>query len=356
MKTAPNHDVASQPWPEGGLEQVGHCPACGETKRSLLHDGLWDNAFFVAPGRWTMWRCDRCRSGYLDPRPTPNTIGLAYGRYYTHAQPTSFTPPTTRLGRLRFALGNGYRNVRYGTSEPTAHPLGRILVTLYRPLARQNDFRFRFLDQPRRPGATRRVLDVGCGAGAFLLQAREAGWESFGVDFDPVAVEGARGLGLDVTLGGIEAIQNRPDFFDAVTMSHVIEHVHDPMETLRLVSRVLRPGGRLYVETPNIDALGHKIYGASWRGLEAPRHLAIYNRPGLSLALKKAGFVDVKFRRDGSALAGLNALSAKIAAGHDPYDDSVPPVKGPTRLQRLRSTVSRNATEFLAFTAEKPRQ
>lgn len=354
MNTAPDHDLASKPWPDDGLERVERCPACDEPRRSLLHENLWDNTYFFAPGRWTMWRCERCGSGYLDPRPTPEAIGLAYGRYYTHGQPTAFVEPTTRLGKLRFALGNGYRNSRYGTSEPITHPLGRIAVGLYRPLAKRNDFRFRFLDQPRRPGSSRRLLDVGCGAGTFLAQAREAGWEGFGVDFDPVAVEAARALGLDVVLGGLDAVASRTGFFDAVTMSHVLEHVYDPVESLRKICNVLRPGGRLYIETPNVDALGHRIYGANWRGLEAPRHLVLFNRPGLSAALKDAGFVGIKFRHEDSAFMGTSILSAKIEAGQNPYDPKSAPVVKPTRLQRLQSKFSRNASEFLAFTAEKP--
>ena len=63
-----------------------HCPVCGETDRKILHSDLIDNAFRVAPGKWALWKCAMCSGAYLDPRPNPATIHLAYANYYTHQE------------------------------------------------------------------------------------------------------------------------------------------------------------------------------------------------------------------------------------------------------------------------------
>jgi SAM-dependent methyltransferase len=345
--------LSDQSWPAQDLERIGHCPACGAAERTMLFDRLRDRIFFVAPGEWTMWRCASCGSGYLDPRPTPESIGRAYERYYTHDEPWVPAVPENAFQRLRAGLANGYRNRRYGTRSRPALGVGYWIGRVARPLALPADRSFRFLARRAGDGERPRVLDVGCGGGAFLAAAAQAGWEAVGIDFDAKAVEGARRRGLDARLGGLERVAHEVDAYDAVTLSHVIEHLHDPAGALATIHGILKPGGRLYVETPNIDALGRLLYGRHWRGLEPPRHLVIFNRRGLADLLRRSGFVRIRFRRDKSALGGLGTLSARIAAGLDP---NVPAegVSGPGRLARLRSAFSRNRTEFMIFTCEKP--
>ena len=78
--------------------------------------------------------------------------------------------------------------------------------------------------------------------------------------------------------------------YDAVTMSHSIEHVHDPVGWLAEARRVLRPRGRLALATPNAHSLLHRRFGRHWFPLEPPRHLHLFNRRALASALRKAGF------------------------------------------------------------------
>lgn len=345
--------LSQQSWPDEDLERLGRCPVCATEERRLLFADLWDNAFRVAPGLWTLWRCEGCESGYLDPRPTPASIGRAYGRYYTHEQPWVSPPPASTLQKLRAALANGYRNRRYGTARQPALAAGHVLARLFPPLARPSDLAFRFLERRPRDGPRPRLLDIGCGAGAFLATAAEAGWDASGLDFDSKAVEGARGRGLDVRLGGLETVADRRDRYDAITLSHVIEHLHDPVAALATICSILKPGGRLVIETPNIDAIGRSLYGPNWRGLEPPRHLVIFNRRGLARTLARSGFEAIRFKRDKPELRGLGLQSARMAAGLDP-ETPAPGIKEPPRWQRLRSALSRSRAEFLIVTCEKP--
>lgn len=333
---------------------VGRCPLCRVEERSLLHEGLWDNVFFSAPGRWTLWRCEGCRSAYLDPRPTAETIGLAYSRYYTHEEqilPQAVTP----LQKLRAALGNGYRNARYGTRLQPSSALGRVAGAIVPPFRWLVDTSYRYLPNARRQG-TRRVLDIGCGGGDWLLMAKEAGWEVAGADPDPVAQRRGAERGIEIRAGGAEAWEDAAGTFDFVTMSHVVEHVHDPVATLQTVYRLLKPGGLLFVDTPNIDAAGHDEFGPDWRGLEPPRHLVLFNRDSLTAALSRAGFTRIRYPLRLYPTAGLKLASRQIAAGLDPSGPEAPP--GGARvhlLERFKGAFAGRKTEFLTALCEKPR-
>lgn len=307
-------------WPEDGLESVGRCPVCGSRLRTVLYEGLTDRVFFCAPGTWTLHRCGDCRSAYLDPRPTRDTIGLAYSRYFTHAAAgRDSVHGLSWMGRLRRAVGNGYLNHRYGTDFRPASPLGRFVVPVVPGKRAQLVALARNLPAAR-PGAA--LLDVGCGNGDFLDFAHRAGWQVMGVEPDPLAVETARGRGLEVRPGGIEVLDGVRAAFDVITLSHVIEHVHEPLEMLRACYRLLKPGGFLWLETPNLDSLGHRVYGPAWRALEPPRHLVLFTWGSLERALEAAGFGCIEPQPHHPLCSHIFAASEAIARGRDPYRDA----------------------------------
>jgi 2-polyprenyl-3-methyl-5-hydroxy-6-metoxy-1,4-benzoquinol methylase len=261
--------------------------------------------FGCAPGTWTSWRCRGCNSAYLDPRPTQDTIALAYAHYFTHEDPEG--RPTA--SRARAALANGYLNVRYGTRLRPDSRLGRAVIPLFPVRQARTDREVRHLPLPAGGGT---VLDVGCGNGDFLVQAQRAGWRARGVDADPHAVATCRRRGLDALLGAIETVDAAPGSLDAVTFGHVLEHLHHPRRALRRAHELLRPGGLLWVATPNVDAAGHARFGSSWLGLDAPRHLFVLSRDALDRAVTEAGFAIVA-RPRASFTEWIYAQSAHVA-------------------------------------------
>ena len=107
-----------------------------------------------------------------------------------------------------------------------------------------------------------RLLDLGCGAGAVLLLARDAGWTVTGTELDPVHVRRMQGqLRLDVLCGGIEVVPGR-ERFDVVVMRHVLEHVLDPVGAIRRIEALLVPGGTALLEFPNIDGTSASVAGS----------------------------------------------------------------------------------------------
>lgn len=138
------------------------------------------------------------------------------------------------------------------------------------------------------------------------------GWDVVGVDFDEKGVLNARSKGLNVHHGDLVAQEFEGGIFDAVVMSHVIEHVPDPLRILKECFRILKPGGVLVVLTPNTLSLGHKLYGRNWRGLEPPRHLHLFNTNALQNLALDAGFDDVSCRS--SARARKIFLQSRMCA------------------------------------------
>ena len=328
-------------WPDSDLERCFECPACGHNRRALLHDDLWDGSFQTAPGRWALWRCARCRSAYLDPRPTEASIGRAYSAYYTHGSQAA-EPKKLGIAALKEALGNGYRNWRYGTDLKPSSSLG-IAIGLLAPRTRRlTDYLMRYL--PRERGM---LLDVGCGNGDFLVKAVSAGWSAHGCDTDTQAVAGCRARGADAREGNVEAWRGAK--FDAITMNHVIEHVHDPRATMLAVFDLLKPGGFLYIETPNIDATTYERFGADWRGLEIPRHLCIFAHQALVALLQECGFVIFAAPKGPSPAEFLVRESRRIMA----LSDRAHPVaiENDTRLGAMPAE---DRTEFITLLCRRP--
>lgn len=353
--TGTSKDASRNGWRRDGLEFIGVCPVCNGNTRERLHAGLVDNTFYCAPGDWTLYTCNRCGSAYLDPRPSPKTINLAYISYYTHQVAKAPVPPGSLswAGRLKRTITNGYRNKRFGTRFEPANPIGAFLVRLLPAKRAAIDDSFRRL--PRAwDGAA--LLDVGFGNPAFLINAQAAGWQVSGVDPDPKAVEIARAYGIDALEGGTEALKGQADVFDIVTMNHVVEHVHDPRTVLAETYRLLKPGGELWLETPNIRSAGHQRYGRSWRGLEPPRHLVLFNWKSLEDLLREVGFRLIIRNVKRGIYASLAAKSEAISRGEDPYAAAI---RLGHRLHGLtadiRSHFDPNSSEFISLRALKPK-
>lgn len=316
-------------WPADGLRFLGRCPVCGEEGRSLFLDRLRDTTFYTAPGDWTLWRCKGCRALYLDPQPTAETIGLAYRSYYTHeASPAAGggAAPRTGGGGLRGALVG-----RLSYSDPAYRERVPLPSTAARP----------------------RLLDIGCGNGEYLARARQSGWEVFGCDFDSAAVRAARASGAEVREGGAEAFLDQKGTFDAVTLSHIVEHVHDPAGLLSLCLDLLKPGGTLFIDTPNADARGLKLFGRSWRGLEPPRHLVLFNWRGLEDLMVRSGFENVERLPQRGLSLSIWMASDRIRSGVRPGSAGRPSLRLLAALPLLAPLPWRR-TEFVTLRAGKP--
>jgi SAM-dependent methyltransferase len=145
------------------------------------------------------------------------------------------------------------------------------------------------------PGA--RLLDVGCGAGLFLKAAETWGWDVEGVEISPAAAEYAGTvLGLRIRNAKLEEADLPEASFDVVTLLDTLEHLGDPLGTLAEARRILRPGGWLILNTPDLRSASRLILGNAWAVLTPPEHLYGFTEGTLRRMLGRAGFEAVAVR------------------------------------------------------------
>ena len=217
------------------------CSGCGgpvETCLRRVEDNLSGELFSVA-------RCSACGLGHTSP--VPEDLAPYYGeRYYGNRH--GFTANYCTARRMRFVA--------------RANPPNTI-------------------GQPRPP---RRLLDIGCGEGTFLLEAQRQGWEVYGVEINPAP---ARAAGLHVASSIEELASFAP--FQCITLWHSLEHISDPRATLGKLRELLAPGGAILVAVPDAGGLHAGLFGRHWFPLDVPRHIHHFNRQSLTRMLADSG-------------------------------------------------------------------
>ena len=273
-----------QSWPAEGLERVETCPYCGSSERTLAYGDVQDWSFNCAPGKWDYWDCINCKSLYLDPRPTRSTIGSAYTKYYTHgsASPVSFLQATKT--RLR---NECLSQMLRATIEPRLN-LPRVFSGVISLISQRIVVPFGWAQLAKQTKG--RFMDVGCGAGLTVSLAQQLGWDAMGIEIDPAAVRTAQQTRLNIIEGTYEKLNQYEQQFDCIMCSHVLEHVHDPRDLLTMLKIAIKPGGMLLLTLPNSLSILRRHFGANWRGLEAPRHIAIPSESQLMQLLAESGF------------------------------------------------------------------
>jgi SAM-dependent methyltransferase len=178
-----------------------------------------------------------------------------------------------------------------------------------------------WMDKNIRQGGNGKLLDVGSNLGAFLSLAGKRNWLTSGVDVSEYAVRYSRdNLGLNVFQGDLESAAFPAEHFDCVSMWDVIEHLPNPLQTLKEAGRVTRKGGLVIIYTPNQDSLLNRLIEAFYglipgrmsavaqKVYPSHRHLCYFTPHSLALALAASGFKVIKH-----AGAPLHAYSSPVS-------------------------------------------
>jgi 2-polyprenyl-3-methyl-5-hydroxy-6-metoxy-1,4-benzoquinol methylase len=208
-------------------------------------------------------RCLQCGLHYTNPRPDANSIAQFY--------PTDY-PPHHKQTRAR----NPHRWPLL--ARWTGHPCPeRHTLPVF---------------------GTGRLLDFGCGNGIFLQRMAAQGWDVLGLDTSADVVARVQtDFGLPALVGTLPHPHLTPGSFSVITLWHALEHVHQPLAVLRAAYRLLAPGGRLIVATPNVASWPFQLFGQHWFALDLPRHLTHFAPATLRAMLTQASFSIASFRQ-----------------------------------------------------------
>lgn len=247
------------------------CPVCQSIQ--LVFHFLSKDRMFQLPGIFRIYSCASCRVLSIQPKLKSTTLAIHYPttEYYSYK-------PGVRKGFFSKLRAYSVRN-QYSKSIPAR------LVKMFASVPAL----------PEKHGEMR-MLDVGCGSGETLIQLQELGWEGYGIDRDKQAIEAARKKGIKkVVLGTHKDLRSKfsADYFDAVRLYHVIEHIDNPREAVTSIAHILKPGGELIIGTPNAASLVASIFGSYWYNLDSPRHLVVFTPIALKKLLKDCGYTSI---------------------------------------------------------------
>jgi SAM-dependent methyltransferase len=232
-----------------------HCLCCGSAAISKV---FTVTDFSVSKERFDVWKCTSCTFRFTQNVPSASCIGP----YYQSAEYVSHSD--TKKG----IINTLYHIVRSFTLRTK-----RQLMTEITGL---------------RQGM---LLDIGAGTGAFAKKMHDAGWQVTGLEPDAMARENA----LNNHQLQLEDLTQLDDFvgetFDAITMWHVLEHVHELHRYLEKFSELLKPAGKLVVAVPNYTSHDAEVYGAHWAAYDVPRHLYHFSPKSMQVLVEKKGFV-----------------------------------------------------------------
>jgi 2-polyprenyl-3-methyl-5-hydroxy-6-metoxy-1,4-benzoquinol methylase len=230
------------------------CPVC---KSEQSHFALKARDHTVSGEWFEIWECSRCTLRFTRDAPGPESIG----RYYRSENYISHS--NTRKG----LVNNLYHLVRNYT-----------LGAKYRLIRSVTGLR---------EGTH---LDIGAGTGAFVRYMNSKAWQSQGIEPDGPA----RDVALahhQVRLLPAEAFPTLPPaFFDAISLWHVLEHVHDLHPYLEQIKKLLKPSGKLLIAVPNYTSCDAMKYRENWAAYDVPRHLYHFSPLSMKYVLEAAGF------------------------------------------------------------------
>lgn len=159
-----------------------------------------------------------------------------------------------------------------------------------------------------------KCLDFGSGKGQFLLKAKEAGWQTLGIETAKERADFSKEkYGLEVMEEYYQSGKIADGEFDVISLNHVLEHLPQPIQLLQeLTEKNLKPGGVLIVEVPNLESWQSHIAGNKWMHLDIPKHLTHWNEQVLTQKITALGFDKIKSQYFSVHLGVLGMLSALL--------------------------------------------
>ncbi len=263
------------------METLTQCPLCGENGPFGIYIQCRD--YLVSQDVFNVESCSSCGLLFTNPRPTAIEMSGYYqsDEYISHAETVSSLQDKVYMGVKKRMLK---QKLKLLTKHLNQQFLSRP------PRGSDSNFSEHKRNIPFNNHSQYQLLDFGCGTGAFVKEAIEQGITSVGFEPDFAAREVAAKNGLKVIGAESELDKIGDNSFHAITLWHVIEHLHEFKEKLDFFYRMLKPGGVLFLAAPMANSSDAAMYGKYWAAWDLPRHILHFTPATLTRAGKEAGF------------------------------------------------------------------
>ena len=229
------------------------CPVCNDTN---INFSLTATDHTVSHKTFEIWYCRKCSLQFTQNIPSKDEIGPYYQseNYISHSDTT------------KGLINRIYHRVRKSTLVSKRKLIEKITGSDHG-----------------------NILDIGAGTGAFLNTMHKAGWQVAGLEPDATARFRAKqtyGLSLQTTS---HFFQLPAESFNAITMWHVLEHVHDLHDYIKQLKKLLKPNGCIFIAVPNYTCYDAKVYKEFWAAYDVPRHLYHFSPGSMKTLLQQHG-------------------------------------------------------------------
>ena len=288
--------------------ETSACPLCGETRSTPIIRA--SDLLYRVPGEFSLVRCEACRHVFLNPRPTRECIGQFYPADYGPFRVADNAECKVQSAKCKVPDGQTTRSA----FDPRSWRWLRRLVLWWidsraAPIPKSEISNLK-------SQIPQRALELGCSHGAFLQQLRDRCWECLGIEPAAEVASRAAERGFDIRVGSLEEVvaadpqSFAPSSLDAVFAWMVIEHLHDPVATLRLARELLKQGGTLSFSVPNFGCWERRAFGQFWYALQLPTHLQHFTNVSLRRLMEISGFelVELIHQRNVNNLVGSAGL------------------------------------------------
>ena len=229
-----------------------NCPVCNSAS---IKPALTVKDHSVSKETFSIWECSNCSLRFTQDVPDESSIG----RYYQSEDYISHSNTSQGL------VNQIYKKVRNHTLNQKADLI---------------------ISHTTKKG---NILDMGAGIGAFLNTMKNRGWKISGIEPDEGARQQAKQL-FDIELLPVEIFgQLQPASFDAITLWHVLEHVHQLHDYIKRLKELLKPGGKIFIAVPNYESTDSSIYNSYWAAYDVPRHLYHFTPKSIQVLVEQHG-------------------------------------------------------------------
>lgn len=171
------------------------------------------------------------------------------------------------------------------------------------------------LDQFEKYRNSNKILEVGCGNGDFLVEAKKRGWETYGTEYTEEAAQVAKQSGINMHHGVLDPENYSRHDFDIVVSIEVIEHINNPLEEVSNIYKLLRKGGLFYVTTPNFNTPERYYLEEEYKVISYPEHLIYFTPKTLTLLMTTVGFHKEKILTTGINVSSFRSKKMRRSEG-----------------------------------------